>query len=54
MKIGFGLVRCGVGAVLWFGLDSFGLDWANPNVNLNPKNPPLQQLKILANYSIQI
>ncbi len=31
IKIGFGavqfnLARCGVGAVLWFGLNSFGLD----------------------------
>ena len=57
MKIGFGAVRCGlvwygVGAVLRFGLNSFGSDWASPNVNLNPKNPLLQQLKILANYSI--
>ena len=46
MKIGFGAVRCslvwcGVGAVLRFRLDSFGLDWASLNVNLNPKNPPL-------------
>ena len=59
IKIGFGVVRCGlvrygVGAVLRFGLDSFGSDWASPNVNLNPKNSPLQQLKNLANYSIQI
>jgi hypothetical protein len=59
IKIGFGAVRCGlvwcgVGAVLRFGLDSFGSDWASPNVNLNLKNPPLQQLKNLANYSIQI
>jgi hypothetical protein len=59
IKIGFGAVRCGlvwcgVGAVLRFGLNSFGLDWASPNVNLNLKNPPLQQLKNLANYSIQI
>ena len=59
IKIGFGAVRCGlvwcgVGAVLRFGLDSFGSDWASPNVNLNPKIPPLQQLKNLANYSIQI
>ena len=60
IKIGFGEVRCSlvwccVGAFLRFGLDSFGLDWASPNVNLNLKNPPLQQLKNLANYySIQI
>jgi hypothetical protein len=59
IKIGFGAMRCGlvwcgVGAVLRFGLDSFGSDWASPNVNLNLKNPPLQQLKNLANYSIQI
>jgi hypothetical protein len=59
MKISFGAVRCGlvwcsVGAVLQFRLDLFGSDWASPNVNLNPKNPPLQQLKNLANYSIQI
>jgi hypothetical protein len=59
IKIGFGAVRCGlvwcgVGAVLRFGLDSFGSDWASPNVNLNLKNPHLQQLKNLANYSIQI
>ena len=59
IKIGFGavqcgLVWCGVGAVLRFGRDSFGSDWASPNVNLNLKNPPLQQLKNLANYSIQI
>jgi hypothetical protein len=59
IKISFGAVRCGlvwcgVGAVLRFGLDSFGSDWASPNVNLNLKNLPLQQLKNLANYSIQI
>ena len=59
IKIGFGVVRCGlvwcvVGAVLRFGLVSFGSDWASPNVNLNKKNPPLQQLKNLVNYSIQI
>ena len=59
IKIGFGtmrfgLVRCDVGGVLRFGLDSFGSDWTNPNVNFNLKNPPLQQLKDLANYSIQI
>ena len=51
IKIGFGAVRCGlvwcglvwcgVGAVLQFGLDSFGSDWVSPNVNLNLKNPPL-------------
>ena len=40
IKIGFGAVRyglvwCGVGAVLRFGLDSFGLNWTSPNVNLN-------------------
>ena len=45
IKIGFGIVqcgavRCGVGVVLRFGLDSFGLDWASPNVNFNLKNPP--------------
>ena len=59
IKIGFGAVRCGlvwcgVGAVLRFGLVSFGSDWASPNVSLNLKNPPLQQLKNLTNYSIQI
>jgi hypothetical protein len=54
IKIGFGAVRCSVGAVLRFGLVSFGSDWASPNVSLNLKNPPLQQLKNLANYSIQI
>ena len=59
IKIDFGVVRCGlmwcgVGAVLRFWLDSFGMDWVSLNVNLNPKNPPLQQLKNLANYSIQI
>ena len=59
IKIGFGMVRCGlvrygVSAVLQFGLNSFGSDWASPNVNFNLKNPPLQQLKNLANYNIQI
>ena len=54
IKIGFGIARCGVGAILRFGLDSFGSDWASPNVNLNLKNPHLQQLKNLANYSIKI
>jgi hypothetical protein len=59
IKIGFGAVQCGlmwcgVSAVLRFGLDSFGSDWANSNVNLNLKNLPLQQLKNLANYSIKI
>jgi hypothetical protein len=59
IKIGFDAVRCGlvwygVDAVLRFGLDSFGSDWASSNVNLNIKNPPLQQLKNLANYNIQI
>jgi hypothetical protein len=59
IKIGFGTVRRGlvwydVGAVLRFGLDSFGSDWASLNVNLNLKNQPLQQLKNLTNYSIQI
>ena len=59
IKIRFGMVRCGlmwcgVGAVLRFGLDLFGSDWASSNVNLNLKNPPLQQLKNLANYSIQM
>ena len=49
-----GLMWCGVGAVLRFGLDLFGSDWASSNVNLNLKNPPLQQIKNLANYSIQI
>jgi hypothetical protein len=42
IKIGFGavwfgLVRCGVGVVLRFGLDSFGSDWTSPNVNFNLK-----------------
>ena len=46
IKIDFGVERCGVGVVLRF--------WASPNVNLNLKNSPLQQLKNLANYSIQI
>jgi hypothetical protein len=50
----FGLVWCSIGAVLRFGLNSFGSDRTNPNVNFNLKNPPLQQLKNLANYSIQI
>ena len=54
IKIDFGVVRCSVGAVLRFGLDSFGSDWTSPNVNFNLKNPPLQQLKNLANYRIQI
>jgi hypothetical protein len=54
IKIGFGVVQCSVGAVLRFGLDSFGSDWASPNVNFNLKNPLLQQLKNLANYNIQI
>jgi hypothetical protein len=59
IKIGFGAVRCGlmwrgVGAVLRFRLDSFGLDWVSSNVNLNLKNPLLQQLKNLSNYSIKI
>ena len=45
IKIGFGAVRCGlvwcdVGAVLQFGLDSFGSDCASPNVNFNLKNLP--------------
>jgi hypothetical protein len=52
IKIGFGAVR--FGAVFQFGLDSFGSDWANPNVNLNLKNPPLQKLKNLAKNSLQI
>ena len=57
IKIGFvavlcGLMWCGIGAVLRFGLDSFGSDWASLNINLNLKNPLLQQLKNLANYSI--
>jgi hypothetical protein len=39
IKIDFGVARCGlvqygVGAVLLFGIDSFGSDWASPNVNL--------------------
>ena len=38
IKIGFGTVQCGVGAVLRFGLDSFGPDWTSPNVNFNLKN----------------
>ena len=59
IKISFGalrfsLVRCDVGVVLRFGLNSFGWDWISPNVNFNIKNPHLQQLKNLANYSIQI
>jgi hypothetical protein len=54
IKIGFGVVRCGVGVVLRFELDSFGSDLASLNVNFNLKNPLLQQLKNLANYSIQI
>ena len=59
IKIGFGAVRfglvwCGVDAVLRFGLDSFESDWTSPNVNFNLKNLYLQQLKNLANYSIQI
>ena len=42
IKIGFGavrfgLVRCSIGAVLQFGLVSFGSDWASPNVSLNLK-----------------
>ena len=42
IKIGFGaarfgLVRCGVGTVLWFGLDSFGSNGTSPNVNFNLK-----------------
>jgi hypothetical protein len=36
------LVRCGVGAVLRFGLDLFRSDWASPNVNFNLKNPHFQ------------
>ena len=47
-----GLMWCSVGAVLWFGLDSFGPDWASPNVNFNLKNLFLQ-LKNLTNYSLQ-
>ena len=50
----FGLVRYGVGAVLRFGLHSFRSNWTSPNVNFNLTNPPLQQLKNLANYSTQI
>ena len=49
IKIDFDAVLCDVGG---FGLDSFGLDWANPNFNFNLKNPFLQQLKNLANYSL--
>ena len=48
------LARCDVNVVLRFGLNSFGSDWTCPNVNFNLKNPPLQQLKNLANYRIQI
>ena len=33
----FGLVRCSVGVVLRFGLNSFGSDWTSPNVNFNIK-----------------
>ncbi len=51
IKIGFGAGRCGVGAVLRFGLNSFRSDWASPNINLNLKNPFLQ-LKNMANYSL--
>ena len=51
IKIGFGTAQFGA---MRFGLDSFGSDWISPNVNFNLKNPPLQQLKNLANYSIQI
>jgi hypothetical protein len=47
-------IKIGFGAVLWFGLDSFGSNGVSPNVNFNKKNPHLQQLKNLANYSIQI
>ena len=59
IKIGFGavqfgLVWCSVDAVLRFKLNSFGSDWTSPNVNFNLKNPFLQQIKNLANYSIQI
>ena len=54
IKIDFDVVQYGVGAVLRFGLDSFRSNWANPNVNFNLKNSPLQQHKNLANYSIQI
>ena len=46
------LAQCDVDVVLRFGLDSFGADWTNPNVNFNLKNPHLQQLKNLANYNI--
>ena len=35
IKISFGVVRCGIGAVLQFGLDSFGSDWTNPNLLSN-------------------
>ena len=47
IKIGFGavrlgLVRCGVGTVLRFGLNSFGSNLTSPNVNFNLKNPHLQ------------
>jgi hypothetical protein len=56
IKIGFGAVwyQCGVGAVLRFGLDSFGSDWASPNVNFNLKIHFYNNSKNLANYSIQI
>ena len=37
IKIGFDVVQCGVGAVLRFGLDSFGPDLVNPNINFNLK-----------------
>ena len=42
------------GVILRFELDSFRSDWISQNVNFNIKNPPLQQLKNLANYSMQI
>ena len=51
IKIGFGAVQCGlvwygVDAVLRFGLDSFGSDWASPNVNFNKKIHLYNNLKI--------
>ena len=46
IKIGFGMVRCGlvwcaVDEILRFGLDSFRSDWTSSNVNFNLKNPHL-------------
>ena len=54
IKISFNVVRCGVDAVLRFGLDLFTSDWTSPSINFNLKNPLLQEHKNLANYSIQI